>query len=328
MQREDLTRLAKFGEAKIINTDLEKIYEVLEKELKQEKKPDSLIGRVVVDAFGLLALYVLLFVLCDFTRSALTGGDFFGFKWIFFGPYYFFTKAPLMTRVWKSKKFLEDLADVRKGDVVWPNDLSCSVIGQFYIDGCSAEQSTHRHPVRDSLGSGLDWVLSHILPDSIGQFINNNSCGEQGETIAHACASDRLQAAYDCYEFFCQAHGLAHIAGMNDPNRVGTFEQQTSGWDHYSTEAYQKYYNVYTSIYLIGSTLSGSDGTPTNLNPLIDRVDKYCFDAGSLFSSAPYQFGIPPWWTAAVSNGSATGPCYYQNNYKEHELDYWDPVVQ
>jgi len=326
MQGEDLTRLAKFGEAKIINTDLENIYKVLEKELKQEKKPDSLIGRFVVDGFGLLALYVLLFVLCDFTRSILTDSGFFGFKWIIWGPYYFFTKAPLMTRIWKSKKFLEDLSDTKRGGLVWPNDESCSAVGQIYNAACSREQSTHRHPVRDSLGSGLDWILSHLLPDSVGQFINNNSCYQQGTTIADTCSEDRLQEAFDCYVFVCQAHGLEKTASINAPNHTGTFEQQTSGWDDYSKKAYQVYYNVYTSIYLIGSSLNGGDETPENLNPATDYTNRYCYNVDILFYTAPNVFGVPPWYTEARLNGEVDGPCYYQNHYKEHQLDYWDPV--
>lgn len=325
MQGEDLGRLAKFGEASIINNDLEKIYDVLEKEFKQSKKPDSIVGRVIVDGFGLLVLYLLLFVACDFTRAALTDGPYFGFKWLIWGPYYFFTKAPLMTRVWKSKKFLEDLASYETSDasVTWPNERTCSAIGTAYTAGCNVAQVHHRKPIRDHLGRGLDWILSHIFGDTIGKFINNSTCAEQGITISHTCAADRVDAAYDCYTFFCGAYGMGHTADRNGPNEPGDLEQQTRGWDNGSKQAYGKYYEVYTAIYDIGTTVHGTGGVPSNLNPAYDSTNNYCYNPSSLF--ATNIFYAPPWWGA--EDGASKGPCYFQQSYRNHILDYFDPVV-
>lgn len=321
MQAEQLDRMVKFGEAEIINNDLNKIYGVLEKELKQSKKPDSIIGRVVVDSFGLIVLYGLLFTVCDFTRAMLTDGPFFGFKWLFFGPYYFFTKAPLMTRVWKSKKFLEDLSDFKKTDYQWPNERTCSSIQDSYTAGCNSEQNTNRHPVRDHLGHGLDWILSHLLGGRLGKFINNSTCEEQGNTLGHVCANDRVTAAYDCYVFFCSAYGISKVFDKNDPNGSGSFDDQTLGYDGHTKEAYRKYYEVYTAVYDIGrQNFGNSTHVPDHLNPTFDSFNQYCYNAGALFDAN--IFAQPRWYVEA--NGSHQGPCFFQQNYGAHTLDYWD----
>jgi len=324
MQNQNYDRLLKFGEASIIDSDLNKIYNVLEKELKQEKKPNSIVGRVAVDTFGILVLYFLLFILCDLTRATLTDGSFFGFKWIFWGPYYFFTKAPLMTRIWKSKKFLEELADFdgSASDVNWPNQRTCTSMGTSYTTGCNNSEEHHNRPVRDHLGKGLDWILSHILGKNIGKFINNSTCEEQGATIAHLCAQDRVKAAYDCYTFFCGAYGVSHIADKDGPNHPGDFNAQTANWDGGSKEAYRKYYEVYTAVYDIGSDVFGNYGVPTNLNPTYDAFNNYCYNAQALFSAN--MFYRPPWYVA--EDGASKGPCYFQQHYQEHMLDYFDPV--
>lgn len=320
MQTENLERLARFDEARIINNDLNQMYKILEKEFKQEQKPDSIVGRIMIDTFGVLALYFLLFVLCDFTRAALTDGPYFGFKWLIWGPYYFFTKAPLMTRIWKSKRFLEDLAGFQSQQVDWPNARTCTSIGTSYSTGCNNAETHHRKPVRDHLGKGLDWILSHMLGDKIGKFINNATCDQQGTTISHACAADRVKACYDCYTFFCSAYGIRHVATQNHPNEGGDFDYQTGGWDGQSKEAYRKYYEVYCAVYDIGSTLFGNDHVPTNLNPEYDAFNNYCFNAGALFDAL--VFYRPNWWV--TEDGYSKGPCYFQQNYVNHKLDYWD----
>lgn len=323
MQNQRYDTLAKFEEANVINSDLEKIYDVLEKELKQEEKPNSIVGRVLVDGLGILVLYFLLFIACDLTRAGMTGGGFFGFKWLIWGPYYFFTKAPLMTRVWKSKKFLEDLSSYEGSDpsITWPNERTCTSIGQAYTTGCNNAETHHNRPIRDHLGKGMDWILSHILGDNIGKFINNSTCEQQGATISHECASDRVDAAYDCYTFFCGAYGLGHVADRNFPNEGGDFDYQTHGWDGNSKEAYRKYYEVYTSVYDIGTTVFGSSNVPSNLNPTYDDFNNYCFNAGALYAANWYA---PPWWFA--EGGPTKGPCFFQQNYKNHMLDFFDPV--
>jgi len=322
MQTENLGRLARFDEARIINNDLNQMYKILEKEFKQEKKPDSIVGRILIDTFGVLALYFLLFVVCDFTRASLTNTPFFGFKWLIWGPYYFFTKAPLMTRIWKSKRFLENLADYEGQQVDWPNARTCTAIGTSYSTGCNNAETHHRKPVRDHLGKGLDWVLSHMFGDKVGKFINNATCDQQGGTISHMCAADRVKAAYDCYVFFCSAYGLGHVASQNQPNEPGTFDNQTAGWDGNSKTAYSKYYEVYCAIYDVGNHYLGNDHVPTNLNPHYDDYNNYCFNAQFLFNTRAYA--EPPWWYA--EDGASKGPCYFQQSYVNHKLDYWDPV--
>jgi hypothetical protein len=146
-----------------INSELQTLVNTENKELKEAEKPDGIVNRIFVDLFGILGLYLMLFVLCDLTRLVITGGELYGIKWIFWGPYYYFTEAPLLTRIWKSKKFLEDLADFDRGEHTWPNERNCLEIGADYRTGCDLESTSKKHPIRDHLGSGLDWIIKHVF---------------------------------------------------------------------------------------------------------------------------------------------------------------------
>lgn len=328
MEASTIGKLATYDELKEVNRSLEQIYAELSKQTKDLEKPSGIADRVFVDIFGVIAMYLLLFFTCDITRSIVTNEELFGFKWLFFGPYYFFTKAPLLTRVWKSKKFLEDLAEVKSDGLEYDPQKTCTVEGATYTAACNIdEQHPNRHPVRDNLGSGLDWVLRHTIGKHFGGILGNATCGDQGSTIAADCADRRTTRAYDAYTFFCEQHGVANVAQPDQPNWARGAPSDFHQWDTRSQQAYQAYYDVYVAIYDVGSSLYGSNSRPTNLNPLYDRTNNYCFNAKTLFSliiNKTSGFGQPPWWVA--NQGQEQGPCYFQDNYKYHLLDYWDQM--
>ena len=323
------TKLYSFDELANINDELDKIDKGLQTQTNVMEKPDSIVQRVFVDFFGIITLYGLLFLMCDATQAIVNDTPLFGFEWLFFGPYYFFTKAPLLTRIWKSKKFLEDLSELNNAGIEWDPKQSCSMQGGTYTEACDREEDDHHNqPVRDKLGKGLDWFLRHTIGKHFGGILGNGDCYDQGITIAYECADQRATSAYNAYTFFCEQQGpVAIVATPDQPNAPGNFSQQTNGWDDRSKEAYQAYYDVYTAIYLIGSTNVGQHGRPDNLNPAFDATNNYCFNARTLYSIATTNskgFGQPPWWVAA--NGQHQGPCYYQDNYTDHLFDYWDPI--
>lgn len=323
MQAEELERLGKFYEAEIINSDLNKIYKELVDQTKQEKKPDSIIGRVVVDTFGLIVLYFLLFTLCDFTRAVITDSTFFGFKWLFFGPYYFFTKAPLMTRIWKSKKFLEDLSEAKSGGLVYDPQKTCTQEGEIYKAACNLNQANpHKHPVRDHMGDGMDWIIRHTIGKSFGGILGNSNCEDQSTTVAYDCANERLMKAWDCYQFVCDQYDLPDRAPTIDyPNVAASYHHQIQGWSSQSANAYLMYYEIYIALYDIGSDVIGDSSRPRNLNTSFDSNYNYCYSGATLFITG---FVPPPWWIA--EGGFQKEPCYFQDNYTNHLLDYWDPV--
>lgn len=329
-EEQRLDKLYKYGEPLVIDSDLNKMYKLMEKEFKQSKRPDSIIQRVFTDAFGIIILYILFFFLCDFTRSALTNSAFFGIKWLFFGPYYYFTGAPIMTRIWKSKKFLEDLAQAKSGDLEYDPRKTCTQEGQYYMIGCEKEENhPNRHPVKDNLGKGMDWILRHTVGQHLGGVLGNATCQDQSNTISRDCANQRLTKAWNCYLFICTQHGVANVASTIDwPNGANGTGQQTRGWDDRSKQAYGLYYDVYVALYDIGSVGSGSTTSrPTNLNPDFDSTNNYCINGLTLFSypvreDPPSGFGQPTWWQ--TEHGWQQDVCYYQNNYTNHLLDYWD----
>ena len=325
----DYSKAVTYDELNSINKELTGIYDMMQKQLKIEEKPSGIADRVFIDLFGTIALYLLLFFACDITRSIVLDQELFGLKWIFFGPYYFFTSAPLLTRLWKPKKFLEDLSEIKSAGFEYDPSRSCSALGETYKLNCEIEENhPHKHPIRDNLGKGLDWIIRHTIGQHLGGVLGNGNCDDQSATIARDCANDRLQRAYNAYTFFCEQHGpVAHVADMNMPNAPGDISQQTRGWDTRSVQAYQAYYSVYTALFDIGTTVVGQNGEPDNLNPRYDSTNNYCFNANRLFSipiTSTSGFGQPPWWEA--ENGQQQGPCYYQDNYTEHLLTYWDPV--
>jgi hypothetical protein len=316
-----LSKLVTYEQYNEVDNDLQKIYKLMEKEFKQSKKPNSFAQRMFVDLFGVVVLYVTFFFLCDLTRSVLTDSGFFGIKWLFFGPYYFFTGAPFMTRIWRSKKFIEDLAEFRDANVQWQNNTTCTTIATNYTTGCNSEQRRPNHPIRNNLGGGLDWVISHVVGNgALGGIIGESTCEEQGDTIGRTCADDRCTAAYNCYQFFCSVNNITHVcARQNSPNDPGTFDQQTRGWDDPSKYAYSMYYAVYTAIYRTGSIAHGGNFTPSDLNPDLDTVNQYCINPRPYFGVI---FTAPNWFI--TEDGMNKGPTFFQQNYKNHELDYWD----
>ena len=329
--KQDLAKLYNYEESQVINKDLENIYKLMEKEFKRSKHPDSIVQRIFVDTFGVIVLYLVFFFLCDFTRSAILRTPYFGLTWLIFGPYYFFTGAPFMTRIWKSKKFLEDLAEASSDGLTYDPSKTCTQEGTYYKIGCEKEENhPHNHPVRDHLGKGLDWILRHSIGQHLGGVLGNSTCQDQSTTIAKDCANQRLQRAWNCYLFICNQHGVVNVAPNIDwPNTINSGNQQTRGWDTRSIQAYTLYSEVYNALYSVGSSVTGSASRPENLNPNFDVTNNYCINGATLFSypvrnDPPSGFGQPPWWIA--EEGSYQGPCYYQNNYSNHLLDYWDPV--
>lgn len=310
------------------NKELDEVLKMMKKEFKYEKKPNSWVQRIFIDVFGAIVLYLFLFVACDFTRSVFTGSELFGFKWIIFGPYYFITDAPLLTRIWKSKKFLEDLSEVRQ-DLRWPDTRSCSDIGDSYEAGCRIANIPHRHhPIRDHIGDGLDWVIRHTIGKHFGGILGNATCEDQGTTIGRECVRDRVQAAWDCYIFLCDIYDVSHRAeDINWPNTVASHAGYFNTWDDKSKQAYQPYYDCYTNLYDIGSTVIAGTGEPSNINTDPDPALN-CYRYPS--SNGYWYMNKPPWYQSYLSDlihtGTAETPCYFQQNYKQHMLDWWDPV--
>ena len=322
MEPEKVLKAATFEEIAQTNRELEKIYAELTKQTKIEEKPSGIADRVFIDLFGFVAIYLLLFFTCDITRSIVLGQDLFGLKWLFFGPYYFFTCAPLMTRIWKSKKFLEDLSEAKDG-IEYDPSKTCTHEGHVYELACKADEDhPHQHPLRDHLGSGLDWVIRHTLGKAFGGVLGNATCQDQADTIARDCADSRVTRAYNAYTFLCSQYGVSHIASINLPNTSGSANDQTRNWDDGSKVAYQAYYDVYVALYDIGLESLGNDDRPKNLNPRYDSTNNYCYNAATVFRSN--LFYAPPWFVA--EGGFDKGPCYFQDNYERHLLDYWDPV--
>lgn len=319
-----------------INDDLEALDRDLNKEMYQAKKPDSFVGRVFTDLFGVLGLYIMLFILADFTRVVLTGGSLYGIKWLFWGPYYYLTDAPLLTRIWESKKFLKDLAEVENNqDFAWPEDKSCTDIGNIYQHNCQ-NQTVRNHPIKDKMGDGLDWLIRHTIGKSFGGILGNGDCEDQGTTIAHDCAVDKVQALHAAYVAFCNLYpDLINIVGdVNAPNTPGGDPSGLWG-NEYSVAAYQMYYDGYLRIFDIGIQGHGSDDYPENLNPMYDDYTFYCFNAAKLWGMNGFggtdgysylNFPIPAWyWSPGQGIWGSTdykfNQMYFQLNYKDHIYD-------
>ena len=331
-----------------INQSLNELVDINEKELKESEKPSSIINRVFIDAFGIVGLYLMFFVLCDFTRRILAGGELFGIKWLFWGPYYYITDAPIMTRIWESKKFLEDLSEVRNGEgFEWQEDYSCTQIGNTYLTNCN-EQTFHNHPIRDKVGDGLDWVIRHTVGKHFGGLLGNASCEDQSTTIADDCAYDRIKAIWAGYNAFCDLYPSLisrRASDLNWPNTVSNNSGDLHGWNNYEWSAYHLYYDCYLAIYDIGSTVFTGHGTPSNLNPDYDSQNYYCYNAYTLWyeqqpgASEYLPFWPPPqWYTDWRVNyykeqglyGTTTQPnaeqrktmiLYWQQNFEQHRFD-------
>ena len=336
-----LTKLYSYEELAMIDGQLTDINNQLARQTKDLEKPDSIVQRVFVDLFGVIALYLLLFFTCDVTQAILNDRPLFGFEWLFFGPYYFFTGAPLMTRVWKSKKFLEDLSELKSdvGGLDYPPGQTCTSYGLRYENACNQEEEhPHRHPLRSKLGNGLDWILRHTIGKKLGGLLGNATCEDQGTTIATDCAETRINAIWECYIAVCGFHNITHIAAdINWPNTVASGSSEFRHWDTNSTFAYELYYDAYTAIYDIGSTVFGGHGTPSNLNTSYDRTNYYSYDYATLTDSQRSvllgysPLPMPNWFTVEAYRPYANGTMteedfirYFQLHYKEHTLDFWD----
>ncbi len=336
MNIDKLDRLATVEELKAVNNDLSKIYEELTKQTRDLEKPSGIADRVFVDIFGVFAMYLLLFFACDITRSVVLDEDMFGIKWLFFGPYYFFTGAPLMTRLWKSKKFLEDLSDVKRGGYHFDIETTCTDAGNKYKLACEIEERNPRkHPIRDNLGMGLDWLLRHTVGKHFGGLLGNATCQDQAKTIAADCAWDRTLALWGAYNGFCDLYPdqiTRRAEDINWPNTVSMSSGYISQFSDIEKAAYQMYYEGYTKIYDIGSKVFTGHGTPENLITTYDNYTYYCYNANKMWGlnnfTPPNSYAYlglhpPPWYAPMLHDTSdyEYNMRLFQENYQQHMLD-------
>lgn len=322
-----------------INQELADIDKILNKEAYQTSRPNGIASRVFTDVFGVIGLYLMLFILSDFTRVIITGDSLFGITWIIWGPYYYITEAPLLTRIWESKKFLKDLSEVEgKGDFAWPDDNSCTEIGNTYLKNCNEQSLKGQHPIREKLGDGLDWLIRHTIGKHFGGILGNATCEDQTTTITADCAYDRVQELWDAYNGFCDIYPtlISHrAADINWPNTVSMSSGDMSHFNDYDRAAYQMYYEGYLKIYDIGSTVFTGHGTPENLNPNYDTETFYCFNANKLFGIGNFaaQNGFsylniprPSWypffgWVDPYSSEYKDDQRYFQLNYRQNRFN-------
>jgi len=321
--------------------DLYRVAEDIDDQLQKQtdllERPDSIVQRIFVDLFGSVALYTLLFLMCDITQSIINDTKLFGVEWFFFGPYYFFTGAPLMTRVWKSKKFLEDLSDLNRGGISFNIDQTCTTIGAHYKTECEREGQPHQRPLRQKLGAGLDWLLRHTVGKHFGGIFGNATCEDQSTTIASDCAWDRVLALWGAYNGFCDLYPdliSRRAEDINWPNTVSMNSGYVSQFNDHEKAAYQMYFEGYTKIYDIGSTVFTGHGTPTNLITDYDDYTYYSYNVNKLWglngfmppNSFAYLNFPPPSWYWSYYNGSYTthyeaNQRAFQENYKENQFE-------
>lgn len=344
---DELTKLYTFEELNTLDKDLELINKELNKQTNLLEHPNSFIQRIFFDAFGTAVLYCFLFFTCDITQAIINDRPLFGLEWLFFGPYYFFTGAPILTRVWKSKKFLEDLTELKTGGLEYPPDSTCTEVGTHYTNSCTShEQHPHRHhPLRNKLGRGIDWIIRHSIGKHLGGVLGSFNCTDQGSTIAKDCAYDRCLAIWNAYNLFCDQYDVIinRATDMNWPNErpwTGNMLNNApfSSWNDHEKAAYQCYYDSYIKIYQIGSTAVGDDGVPHDLMPDYDHDNYYSFNVAVLFHSSRIElynpiylntfFGVPVWWTNETNpipeSDMESFIRYFQLHIAEHTLDYWD----
>lgn len=78
-----------------------------------ERQPSSgsVLERLLKDVFGFFSGYFVFFILANLIRSAITKTKLYPIYWSFFGPYYFVSKAPLLTLKWnREAELLSDVA--------------------------------------------------------------------------------------------------------------------------------------------------------------------------------------------------------------------------
>jgi len=337
---DELTKLYTFEELNTLDKDLELINKELNKQTNLLEHPNSFIQRIFFDAFGTAVLYCFLFFTCDITQAIINDRPLFGLEWLFFGPYYFFTGAPILTRVWKSKKFLEDLTELKTGGLEYPPDSTCTEVGTHYTNSCTSHEQhpLRHHPLRNKLGPGIDWIIRHSIGKHLGGVLGSSNCTDQGSTIGLDCAETRVEAIYQCYMFVCDTYELTHYAtDKNWPNTVANNAAVFNTWNHMEKNAYQVYHDCYTSIYDIGSSVFGGHGTPSNLNTDPDATNYYSYNFAILsrqITGLKYEdafFGYPTWYMNEAILPRQRNEMseqdfirYYQLHYQEHTLDYWD----
>lgn len=321
-----------------INKDLADMDKIMNKELYESKRPDSIVNRVFADVFGVVGLYLMLFILSDFTRAILTGDGLYGVKWLFWGPYYYLTDAPLLTRMWESKKFLKDLAEVKNDeDFAWPENKSCSQIGDTYKTNCD-DQTVKNHPIKDKMGDGLDWLIRHTIGKHLGGILGSGNCEDQSTTIAHDCAIDKADALFAAYNGFCDMYPTLiynRATNVNYPNG-GSNPDGMNYWNDYEKAAYHVYFDGYNAIFDTGSAIHTSLDYPENLNPTYDGTAFYCYNANRVYGIGNYAGGtedfgylnwpIPSWypqegWYATNSAEYKSYQMFFQMNYKNHVYD-------
>lgn len=308
-----------------------------------ESKPTGIADRVFIDIVGFIAIYFLFFLGCDITRNVITGQGFFNLYYIFWGPYYYITKAPLMTRYWKSKKFLKDLSELENEQIDWPLSETCQAVGATYEGNCDAYGGDTRGPIRKNLGAGLDWILRHTIGTHFGGLLSAGSCTDQGNVITAQCADDRLQAIWDCYNFvvdtYTDMYDLQRAGDIDWPNKYSSYAPSFNAgvfysWNDHSRNAYAAYQQAYCALYDIGSATWQGSGRPDNLMPNYDSTYYYSYFAEGLFGDVVWHgfiqtaiFDQPPWYRSNAwqyATGSELRARYFQTHYKEHLLDYWD----
>ena len=322
-----------------INTELADMDKIMNKELYESNRPDSIINRVFADIFGVIGLYLMLFILSDFTRTILTGSGLFGVKWIFWGPYYYLTKAPLLTRMWESKKFLKDLSEVEgDADFAWPENQSCYAIGQTYETNCK-DHTTRNHPIRDKMGDGLDWFIRHTIGKHFNGIFGSDNCEDQGTTISHDCAIDKVNALFAAYNGFCDLYPTLIFHRATSPNwpNGSSNDGGETYWNDFERAAYNVYFEGYNMIFDTGSSLHTSTDWPTNVIQGYDSVSFYCYNANRAWGLGNYAGGtddfgylnwgyIPSWypsqgWYDTNTPEYKEQQMYFQLNYKDHVYD-------
>lgn len=72
--------------------------------------PESYLQRGIQDVFGIATGYFIFFLCANLLRSAITHTQLYPMYWSLFGPYYYMTKAPILTMEWNEEA--EMLSDV------------------------------------------------------------------------------------------------------------------------------------------------------------------------------------------------------------------------
>lgn len=70
------------------------------------KEPQSWLSRIIADFFGVFIGYIGFFFILNFIRSSITHTPLYRWYWMYFGPYYFITKAPMLTNEWTREEEL------------------------------------------------------------------------------------------------------------------------------------------------------------------------------------------------------------------------------